>query len=182
MVTVGDASLAFLEKIHCAPVPSPESINGKESNVCDLLMDMKTGPIYVMSSTRQVSNDTEYDRERSIVLVCRGATTFSKLWGSNSLVSVIVQNKIRMVYPVSCNYCSLLRNGNHTLHQKVGVVCPNFGGPDPQWLRPCWCDVLLTGVSIQRCTVCDALVTESAAAANDVVTDAAAVQQCAPTI
>ena len=86
MVTVGDASLAFLEKIHCAPVPSPESINGKESNVCDLLMDMKTGPIYVMSSTRQVSNDTEYDRERGIVLVCRGATTFSKLCGSNSLV------------------------------------------------------------------------------------------------
>jgi len=28
-------------------------------------------------------------------------------------------------------HCSLLRNGNHTLHQKVGVVRPNFGGPDP---------------------------------------------------
>jgi len=36
--------------------------------------------------------------------------------------------------------CSLLRNGNHTLQQKVGVVSPNFRGsvpPDPQWLRPC---------------------------------------------
>ena len=28
-------------------------------------------------------------------------------------------------------HCSLLRNGNHTLHQKVGVVRPNFGGLDP---------------------------------------------------
>jgi len=27
--------------------------------------------------------------------------------------------------------CSLLRNGNHTLHQKVGVVRPNFGGSGP---------------------------------------------------
>ena len=43
-------------------------------------------------------------------------------------------------------YCSLLRNGNHTLHQK------SWGGPSkfwgsglpPQWLRPC--SVLLTAI------------------------------------
>ena len=29
-------------------------------------------------------------------------------------------------------HCSLLRNGNHTLRQKVGMVRPNFGGPDPR--------------------------------------------------
>jgi len=38
--------------------------------------------------------------------------------------------------------CSLLRNGNHTLHQKTWDGPSNFflGGPDPltpQWLRPC---------------------------------------------
>jgi len=33
--------------------------------------------------------------------------------------------------------CSLLRNGNRTLHQKGGVAPPNFGGPDP--LPPSGC-------------------------------------------
>jgi len=37
-------------------------------------------------------------------------------------------------------HCRLLRNGNHTLHQKVGVVRPNFFGwsrpPDPPVVAP----------------------------------------------
>ena len=56
----------------------------------------------------------------------KGATTFSKLGGSNSTV----QNKIRMIYPVSCTavcYVTVI-----TLFiKKVGVVRPNFKGPDP---------------------------------------------------
>jgi len=28
-------------------------------------------------------------------------------------------------------HCSLLRNGNHTLHQRVGMVRPNLGLPRP---------------------------------------------------
>jgi len=45
-------------------------------------------------------------------------------------------------------HCSLLRNGNHTLRQKFGVVRPNFWGvrtPDPQWLRPyCKLKIMVT--------------------------------------
>ena len=65
-----------------------------------------------------------------------GATTFSKLEGSNSLVYVIVHNKIRMVYPVSSTFvlCSL------QLRKKLEWSVQIFlGGPDPpttQWLRP----------------------------------------------
>ena len=68
--------------------------------------------------------------------VAKDATTFSKL-GSNSLVKVIIQNKIWMVYPVSWTavcYVTII-----TLFiKKVGVVRPNFGCPDPRplWLRP----------------------------------------------
>jgi len=46
------------------------------------------------------------------------------------LVYVIVQNKIRMVYPflwTAVCYVTVI-----TLFvKKVGVVLPNFGGPDP---------------------------------------------------
>ena len=34
-------------------------------------------------------------------------------------------------------HCSVLRNGNHTLRQKVGVVRPNFGGSGPPTPRGC---------------------------------------------
>ena len=59
-----------------------------------------------------------------------GAQPRFQSWGSNSLVQVIVQNKMRMVYPVSWTavcYVTVI-----TLFIKeVGVVRPNFGGPDP---------------------------------------------------
>ena len=63
--------------------------------------------------------------------VAKDATTFSKL-GSNSLVKVIIQNKIWMVGPIpSFVHCSMLCNDNHTLHQKSWVVRPNFWGSGP---------------------------------------------------
>ena len=59
----------------------------------------------------------------------RGATTFSKL-GVQLLGLCFVQNKIRMIFPVSCTavcYVTVI-----TLFiTNVGVVRPNFGGPDP---------------------------------------------------
>ena len=44
------------------------------------------------------------------------------------VIWVIVQNKIRMVYPVSCTAACY---GNHTRHQKVGMVRPKLGGSGP---------------------------------------------------
>jgi len=74
----------------------------------------------------------------------RDATTFSKL-GVQFLGLGICTEQNTDGIPSFVD-CSLLRNGNHTLHQKVRVVHPIFffwgGGPEPpsgpQWLRPCF--------------------------------------------
>ena len=72
--------------------------------------------------------------------IARGATTFSKLWVQFlGLVYCTEQNTDAIP---SFVVCSLLRNGNHTLHQK------SWSGPSkffwglrthscPPWLRPC---------------------------------------------
>jgi len=67
----------------------------------------------------------------------QGRNHVFKVGGSNSSVYVIIQTD---GIP-SFVHCSVLRNGNHTLHQKVGVVRPNFGGPDPHSASPSGCAV-----------------------------------------
>jgi len=62
---------------------------------------------------------------------CRGATTFSKLGVQCLGVGYCRPTEQNTDGIPSFVHCSLLRNGNHTLLQKVGVVRPNFGGPDP---------------------------------------------------
>jgi len=63
----------------------------------------------------------------------RGATTFLKL-GVQPLVYVIVQNKIRMVYPVSCTaVCSYVKSW--------GGPFQFWGVRTSQWLHPCSCCV-----------------------------------------
>ena len=69
----------------------------------------------------------------------RGATTFSKLGVQFLDLGYCTEQNTDGI--PSFVHCSLLRNGKHTLHQKVGVVRPIFWGegpdlPDPQWLRP----------------------------------------------
>jgi len=59
----------------------------------------------------------------------RGATTFAKLGVQFLGLGYCTEQNTDGI--PSFVDCSLLRNGNHTLHQKVGVVRPNFGGPDP---------------------------------------------------
>ena len=60
-------------------------------------------------------------------LCYRGATTFSKL-GVQFLGYCTEQNTDGIP---SFVHCSLLRNGNHTLHQKSWGCPSKFGGPDP---------------------------------------------------
>ena len=89
---------------------------------------------------------------RTPSLLWQGATTFSKL-------------RVQFLGPGYCTEqntdgipsfvdCSLLRNGNHTLHQKSWGGSSNFflgGGirtPYPQWLRCCFVVFLL--VSCRR--------------------------------
>ena len=59
-----------------------------------------------------------------------GATTFSKLGVQFLGLSYCTEQNIDSI--PSFVHCNLLHNGNHSLHQKVGVVRPNFGGPGPR--------------------------------------------------
>ena len=70
---------------------------------------------------------------RSLTLT-RGATTFSKLGVQCLGVGYCTEQNADGI--PSFMHCSLLRNGNHTLHQKVGVVRLNLGGGGPDPHRP----------------------------------------------
>ena len=91
--------------------------------------------------------------------ISTGATTFSKFEVQfPGLCYEDIQNKIRMVYPVSCTaVCHVTVIA--LFMKKVGAIRPNFGGPDApppisQWLRP-WqsqfssdIDINITNVNI----------------------------------
>jgi len=80
---------------------------------------------------------TELALLRAANVWSRGATTFSKLGVQFLALGYCTEQNTDGI--PSFVDCSLLRNSNHTLHQKIGVVRPKFGGPDPlnpQWLRP----------------------------------------------
>jgi len=71
----------------------------------------------------------------------RGATTFSKLGVQCLGVDYCTEQNADGI-PMFV-HCRLLRNGNHTLHQKSWGGPFTFGGggsgphrPDPHWLRP----------------------------------------------
>ena len=59
----------------------------------------------------------------------RGATTFSKL--GVQFLGLGYYTEQNMDGIPNFVHCSVLHNGNHTLHQE------SWGGPSPQWLRPC---------------------------------------------
>ena len=67
-----------------------------------------------------------------------GAQPRFQSWGSNSLVYVIAENNIRMVYPVSCTAVCCVTVITLFIN-KVGVVCPIFlrGGADPSTRSGC---------------------------------------------
>jgi len=77
-------------------------------------------------------------------LSTRGATTFSKLGVQFLGLGYCTEQNTDGI--PSFVHCSVLRNGNHTIHQKSWGGPSNFfflgGGVrtplDPQWLRPCW--------------------------------------------
>jgi len=70
----------------------------------------------------------------------RGATTFSKLGVQFLGLGYCTEQNMDGI--PNFVHCSVLRNGNHTLHQESwGGPSNFFGGPDPlsptpQWLRP----------------------------------------------
>ena len=55
-----------------------------------------------LRSLKEMDVDNITQKQVRCRLISRGASAFSKLGRSNSLVWVIVHNKIWMVYPVSC--------------------------------------------------------------------------------
>ena len=65
----------------------------------------------------------------AVVLREQGATTFSKLRVQFLGLGYCTEQNTDGI--PSFVHCSLLRNGNHTLHQKSWGGPSNFGGPGP---------------------------------------------------
>ena len=65
----------------------------------------------------------------SAIVHDQGHNHVFEVGGPISWSRLLYRTKYGCIYPVS--WTAVCYNGNHTLHQKVGVVRPNFGGSGP---------------------------------------------------
>ena len=129
--------------------------------------------LYCVYHRRTVKNELICMNVRS---TWRAATTFSKLGVQFLGLQVIVQNKIRMVYPFSWTACSLLRNGNHSSSKKLGWSVQILGVRTPR--TPSGCALVYMRNSADRSRQRSTLKSDSNSAAvlqNEVLDDYCAV-------